>query len=37
LVRMASVEPDDLRDLLEEAWRLTAPKRLVSEFDRASD
>jgi hypothetical protein len=37
LVRMASVDPDDLRDLLEEAWRLTAPKRLVSEFDLGSD
>lgn len=33
LVRMASVDIDDLRDLLEEAWRLTAPKRLVSEYD----
>jgi hypothetical protein len=31
LVRIASVDPDDLRDLLEDAWRLTAPKRLVSE------
>ena len=35
LVRMASVDPDDLRDLLEEAWRLTAPARLVAE--RAND
>ena len=33
LVRIASVDPDDLRDLLEEAWRLTAPKRLVNEHD----
>src|SRR5271163_4755217 len=33
LVRLASVEPDDLRDLLEEAWRLSAPKRLVATYD----
>jgi hypothetical protein len=30
LVRLASVDPDDLRDLLEEAWRISAPKRLLS-------
>lgn len=28
LVRIASVDPDELRGLLEEAWRSTAPKRL---------
>ncbi len=28
LVRLASVDPDDLRDLLEEAWSLVARKRL---------
>jgi hypothetical protein len=33
LVRLASVDPDDLRDLLEEAWRLSAPRRLVSTHD----
>jgi hypothetical protein len=37
LVRMASVGLDDLRDLLEEAWRLTAPQRLVSEYDGGPD
>ena len=31
LVPIANVDPDDLRDLLEEAWRLTAPPRLVAE------
>jgi len=30
LVRLASVDLDDLRDLLEEAWRLSASKRLVA-------
>jgi hypothetical protein len=33
LVRISSVDPDDLRDLLEDAWRSSAPKRLVSEYD----
>jgi hypothetical protein len=33
LVRLASVEHDDLRDLLEEAWRLSAPARLVATYD----
>ena len=35
LVRMAAVEPDVLRELLEEAWRLSAPGRLVTAYDRA--
>jgi hypothetical protein len=34
LVRLATVEPDDLRDLLEDAWRLSAPKRAVASYDR---
>jgi hypothetical protein len=33
LVRLANVEPDDLRDLLEDAWRHSAPKRLLSGVD----
>ena len=33
LVRMETVDPDDLRDLLEEARRLSAPKRLLSAHD----
>jgi hypothetical protein len=33
LVRIAKVDLDDLRELLEDAWRLTAPKRLVVEHD----
>ncbi|MFI6843657.1 MmcQ/YjbR family DNA-binding protein [Kitasatospora sp. NBC_00085] len=32
-VRLDRVDPEELRDLLTEAWRLTAPKRLVREFD----
>ncbi len=33
LVRLASVNVDDLRDLLEDAWRLCASKRLVATYD----
>ena len=34
LVRISSVDAADLRDLLEEAWRLSAPRRLVSDYDQ---
>jgi hypothetical protein len=30
LARLSTVEPDDLINLLEEAWRSRAPKRLVA-------
>ncbi|MGA5816240.1 MmcQ/YjbR family DNA-binding protein [Kitasatospora sp. NPDC094028] len=36
-VRLDLVDPEELRDLVTEAWRLTAPKRLVREFDAAAD
>jgi hypothetical protein len=32
-VRLSNVDADELRELLTEAWRLTAPKKLVKEFD----
>jgi hypothetical protein len=35
LVRLASVRPDQLRELLTEAWRLVAPRRLVRDLDEA--
>jgi hypothetical protein len=28
-----AIEPDELRELLTDAWRLRAPKRLLAEFD----
>ena len=34
-VRIQTVDPDELRELVTEAWRLTAPKRLVQAFDEA--
>ena len=34
LVRLPAADAADLRDVLEEAWRRQAPKRLVTDFDR---
>lgn len=33
LVRLSLVDADDLRDLLEHAWRQLAPKRLIAEYE----
>ena len=33
LVRLTAVDPDVLRELVEDAWRLMAPKRLVEGYD----
>jgi len=33
LVRLDRVSPEVLREVLEEAWRRGAPKRLVKEYD----
>lgn len=33
IVRLATVQPGQLRELLIDAWRIAAPKRLVREFD----
>ena len=37
LVRLSKVDPDDLRRLLEEAWRRNASKRLLAAFDEDND
>jgi hypothetical protein len=34
LVRLAKVTVAELRDVLEAAWRRSAPKRLVTEYDQ---
>ena len=34
-VQLASVEPDIMRELVVDAWRRTAPKRLAAVFDAA--
>ena len=36
LVRLAAIEPDELEELLIDAWRSQAPKELVDEHDAAS-
>jgi hypothetical protein len=33
LVRLGAVTLDDLTELLEDAWRIRAPKRLVADYD----
>jgi hypothetical protein len=35
LVRLGRVTKEDLKAVLEEAWRRQAPKRLVREYDQA--
>jgi hypothetical protein len=32
-VRFQTADHDEMRELITEAWRLTAPKRLVAAFD----
>jgi hypothetical protein len=36
LVRLSVVEEDDLREVLEDAWRQSAPKRLLDEYRSAT-
>ena len=33
LVRLEAVDPGELAELLEEAWRLRAPKRAIAAYD----
>jgi hypothetical protein len=35
-VELGRVDPEELSELVEEAWRLTAPKRTVRVFDEGS-
>jgi hypothetical protein len=37
LVRLAKVRLADLRDVLEQAWRRGAPKRVAAEYDRTRE
>lgn len=32
--RMAALDEDQLRELVVDAWRIAAPKRLIVEYDR---
>jgi hypothetical protein len=37
LVHLRTVSRADLRDVLEQAWRLNAPKRLIPRYDRSAE
>jgi hypothetical protein len=34
LVDLARVDPEELAELIEDAWRIRAPKRTVARYDR---
>src|SRR5580658_4668022 len=34
LVRLSAIEPDELAELITDAWRCLAPSTLVDEYDR---
>jgi hypothetical protein len=36
IVRLGSVDPEELPELLGEAWRIVAPKRLLAAYDAAA-
>jgi hypothetical protein len=36
LVRLEAVDPVELDELIEEAWRIRAPRRLIAEHDRGA-
>jgi hypothetical protein len=36
LARLEAVDPAELAELIEEAWRMGAPKRLVAEYEQDS-
>ena len=36
LVRLAAIEPDELEELIIDAWRDLAPKALVAAYDEAA-
>lgn len=35
-IALAGIDPEELREILTEAWRRTAPKRVSKEFDARS-
>jgi hypothetical protein len=36
LVRLGNIDEDELAEVIEDAWRLAAPKTLVKEHDQAA-
>ena len=37
LVRLANIDADELAEVVEDGWRLAAPRTLVQEHDEATD
>ena len=37
LVRLAAIDVDELEELITDAWRCQAPKKLLKEFDHGTD
>ncbi|CAN5508843.1 MmcQ/YjbR family DNA-binding protein [soil metagenome] len=37
LVRLESADPVELAELIEEAWRIRAPKRLIKEYEESNE
>ena len=37
LVRLAAIDVDELEELLTDAWRCQAPKKLVRDYDAADE
>ena len=35
LIRLERIDPEQLRELVEDAWRLSAPKRVLAAYDAA--
>lgn len=37
LVRLERIGDDELRELIEDAWQLTAPRRLLGEYEEGEE
>ena len=36
LIRLSKVQPDEMRELIEQSWRRLAPKKLLAEYEAAA-
>jgi hypothetical protein len=36
-VRLAAIDPDEMRDLVEDAWAFVVPKRVAEEYQASSE
>ena len=37
LIRLSKVDPQEMRELIEQSWRRLAPKKLLADYERASE